>query len=201
MDNYLNEGTDPFVLFDEWFKSAIEHNSFEPTAMTLASVDSQGMPSARMLLLKQYDRNGFCFFTNYESVKSGELLKSGKAALVFHWEKPTHRQVRIRGYVQKMTYEESDEYFQTRARGSQIGAWASPQSHEIQSRDELIEKASQLEEHYKDKKIPCPKFWGGFRLKPIGIEFWQSQEFRLHDRLKFERADVEGKWSVKRLAP
>lgn len=169
--------------------------------MVLASVDTNGMPAARVLLLKQHDENGFCFFTNYESEKSKQLISSGKAAMTFHWEKPFHRQVRIRGLVEKTTREESDAYFQSRVRGSQIGAWASPQSHEIQSRDELVQRVHEMEERFKEGPIECPPYWGGFRLKALSIEFWQSQEFRLHDRMHFQRESLESAWQAKRLAP
>ncbi|NQZ19310.1 MAG: pyridoxamine 5'-phosphate oxidase [Bdellovibrionales bacterium] len=201
MSDWLQKNDDPMSVFKDWFELAQKNNSFEPTAMTLATVDAQGMPSARIVLLKGYDPESLHFYTNYESVKSNELGQTPKASLVFHWEKPFHRQIRVRGMVERMTYEESDAYFQSRPRGSRIGAMASAQSQPIESRQELIDKVKSLETEFEGKEIPCPKNWGGFRLKPISIEFWEAQEFRLHDRMKFERADLTSAWSAQRLSP
>ncbi|MEM7645639.1 MAG: pyridoxamine 5'-phosphate oxidase [Pseudomonadota bacterium] len=201
MENWLDVGKDPFVAFDEWYQENLKSHTFEPTAMTLATVDPDGMPSARVVLLKKFDRDGFCFFTNYESRKGQELLKNGRAALVFHWEKPSHRQVRIRGFIEKMSSEESQEYFSSRARGSQVGAWASPQSQVIKSREELVTLVQDVEKRFADKKIPCPSHWGGFRLKPVSIEFWQAQDHRLHDRIYFSFDATTEKWKGQRLAP
>ncbi len=175
--------------------------NFEPTAMILATVDSQGMPSARVVLLKEFDDRGLCFFTNYESEKGKELKAHPQGALVFHWEKPLHRQIRVRGTFEKMSYEQSNAYFQTRPRGSQIGAWSSPQSQVIQSRDELKQSVQAIEERFKGGEIPCPENWGGYRLQPLSFEFWQAQEFRLHDRMKFSRSKPSGPWIAQRLAP
>lgn len=168
--------------------------------MTLATLGKDGMPSIRVVLLKHFEESGFCFFTNYESAKAQELAAHSKAALNFHWQKPLHRQVRVGGVVEKMSYDESDAYFQTRERGSQIGAWASPQSQEI-SREQLMERIKQFEEKFANQKIPCPPNWGGFRLQALNIEFWQSGSNRIHDRLKFTRKDLSSPWKIAHLAP
>ena len=201
MQNWIEKTNNPFDVFENWYLQALDNSTFEPTKFTLASADSQGMPSARVVLLKEYGSNGFCFYTNYESTKGKELLANPKAALVFHWEKPFHRQVRIRGLVEKMSYAESDVYFQTRSRGSKIGAWSSPQSSEITDRQELVSRVEKIESQFDGKDIPCPENWGGFRLKPLNIEFWQAQDFRLHDRMNFSRSDVSEAWQAHRLAP
>ena len=196
------QSKDPFELFKAWFETAKGQDQHEPTSMTLASLNDEGLPSARVVLLKQYDENGFCFFTNYNSAKSQELVSHPKAALTWHWEKPEHRQIRVRGLVEKTSYEESNAYFQTRARGSQIGAWASPQSEEITSREELMARVKEMEEKFAEAEtIPCPKHWGGFRVQPLSIEFWQAGEFRLHDRLHFSRESLASAWTIRRLAP
>ena len=202
MEQWISTSDNPFEVFKAWFEQGCDNTSFEPTKMTLATVDSNGMPAARVVLLKKHDDLGFCFYTNYESAKSDELESAGKAALVFHWEKPFHRQIRVRGLIEKMSYEESNEYFQTRARGSQIGAWASPQSQVIKDRAELEKKVSEIEAKFPEgSEIPCPENWGGFRLKPLSIEFWQAGEHRLHDRMKFQRSDLSQDWVAQRLAP
>ena len=202
MDNWISKEANPFDVFQQWYEKAIVNNSFEPTKMTLATVDKDGMPSGRIVLLKVYDEKGFCFFGNYDSVKSKELMEHPKAALVFHWEKPLHQQIRIRGLVEKMSYEESNTYFQKRPRGSQLGAWASPQSQEITGREELLKRVEEVEKRFENEEvIPCPENWGGFRIKPLSFEFWESQEFRLHDRIKFVREDLESSWTATRLAP
>lgn len=201
MNNWMEKDSDPLNIFTQWYGEVQKTETFEPTAMTLATVDSAGMPSARVVLLKELSDQGFGFFTNYDSVKGQELLTSPKAALVFHWDKPLHRQVRVRGLVEKLSYEQSDAYFQKRSRGSQIGAWSSPQSQEIQSRQELMDLVKQTEERFADTPIPCPENWGGFCLKPLSIEFWQAQEHRLHDRMKFTRESFNHPWAAQRLAP
>jgi pyridoxamine 5'-phosphate oxidase len=202
MENWISANDKPIDIFTTWFQEAQESDNFEPTAMTLATVDSTGMPSARIVLLKEFNEEGFCFFTNYESVKGQELLTHPKAALVFHWEKPFHRQIRIRGLIEKLNYERSNAYFQRRVRGSQIGAWASPQSRKISSREELVDLVKKTEKRFEgQEEIPCPENWGGFCLKPLSIEFWQEQQFRLHDRLHFTRNDLSQAWSAQRLAP
>lgn len=201
MENWIEKSADPLRVFKEWFELNLEHNSFEPTAMTLATVDTEGMPSARIVLLKEYDQEGFCFFTNYESVKGQELINNPKGALAFHWQKPFHRQVRVRGLIERLSYERSNSYFQKRERGSRIGAWASPQSHEIQNRDELKTLVQKMEDRFKDTEIPCPENWGGYCLRPLSLEFWEAKEHRLHDRLRFTRETLEENWTSKRLAP
>lgn len=201
MSEWKENLKDPFAVFTEWYSLALKNNSFEPTAMTLATLDNQGMPSARVVLLKHFEESGFCFFTNYESAKAKEIEAHPNVALNFHWQKPLHRQVRVRGVVEKMSYEESDAYFQTRERGSQIGAWASPQSHKISDRDELMERIKNIEEKFANKNIPCPAFWGGYRVKPLSFEFWQAEVHRLHERLKFTRDDLSSPWKITRLAP
>ena len=190
---------DPIALFQRWFKDAQTANLPLPEAMTLATVNSDGRPSARMLLLKQVDRDGFVFFTNYNSSKATQLEKNNAAALVFHWT-ATERQVRVEGRVVKTSADESRAYFQTRPRESQIGAWASPQSEIIESRSILEQRKAQLEEKYRDRPIDCPPFWGGYRLIPDRIEFWKGRIGRLHDRILYTRTE-DGSWTFQRLAP
>jgi pyridoxamine 5'-phosphate oxidase len=199
--NDLIATQNPLDQFNNWYQAAQKQDLFEPTKMTLATVDEQGMPSARIVLLKKYNETGFYFYTNYESQKAKELLNNNKVALVFHWDKPFHQQIRIRGIAEKISYKDSDLYFQTRDRGSQIGAWASPQSQKIKSREELIELFKTIEEKFKNKKVPCPENWGGFCVQPLSFEFWQAQDYRLHDRVKFSRESLNSGWTVSRLAP
>lgn len=199
--DWIDKTTDPFELFNNWYKSNLENNSFEPTKVTLATLDDQGFPNARVVLLKEYDERGFCFFTNYDSDKSKQLMQNPKATLVFHWQNPIHQQVRIQGLVEKTSRDESSSYFSKRARGSQIGAWASPQSQEISSRQELMNLVAEVEAKFEGKDVPCPENWGGFRLKPLSMEFWQAGEYRLHDRARFSRENLESPWTKKRLAP
>ena len=166
--------------------------------MTLATARSDGQPSARMVLLKQVDHDGFVFFTNYRSAKAEQLDANPYAALVFYWVQ-LDRQVRVEGRVTKTSAEESREYFRTRPRESQIGAWASSQSEAIGSRDVLEQRAHELEARYADREIDCPDHWGGYRLKPERIEFWKSRVGRLHDRILYQREG--GGWNITRLAP
>mgnify|MGYP003683214681 CR=1 FL=1 len=201
MSDWIQSTDKPEDVFKSWFEQAQKVTDFEPTAMTLATVDSEGMPSARVVLLKKYDESGLCFFTNFDSKKGEELKTHPKAALAFHWEKPFHRQIRVRGVIEQMSYAESNEYFQTRPRGSQIGAWASPQSHVIENREELEKRVAQFEAQFEGKEIPCPDNWGGYRLKVLSFEFWEAYEFRLHDRIKFVRSSFDSPWSSERLAP
>ncbi len=200
-NDFVTNREDPLLEFKTWFELAQESDNFEPSAMTLSSVDDDGMPSGRMVLLKTFNHRGFCFFTNYGSSKVCELMKNPKASLCFHWEKPFHRQIRVQGFIERMEVKDSEDYFKTRSRGSQIGAWVSPQSQEIKSRKELEEWFRKMEKKFEGKDIPCPPHWGGFRLKPLNIEFWQSRKFRIHDRLKFTRQTFESPWEVTRLAP
>ncbi|HET6861572.1 MAG TPA: pyridoxamine 5'-phosphate oxidase [Pyrinomonadaceae bacterium] len=190
---------DPITLFDRWFKDAQTANLLLPEAMTLATVNSDGRPTARMVLLKQVDHDGFVFFTNYSSSKASQLDENDAAALVFHWA-PVERQVRVEGRVVKTSADESRAYFQTRPRESQIGAWASPQSEVIESRSILEQRKAQLEEKYRDRPIDCPPNWGGYRLIPDRIEFWKGRIGRLHDRILYSRT-AEGGWTIQRLAP
>ena len=193
----ISAGTDPFELFQTWFDEAVTAENNDPDAIALASVNADGMPSVRMVLLRQWSEDGFLFFTNYQSRKSGELLATGKAAFCMHW-KSLRKQVRVTGQVGKATAAQSDAYFNSRGRGSQIGAWASAQSQPLGSRAELM---AQVEAH--DKKFPDavtrPPHWGGFCLVPEEIEFWADGEHRLHDRFRFTRADSG--WDIQRLNP
>ena len=193
----ISAGTDPFVLFQTWFDEAVTAEINDPDAIALASVNADGMPSVRMVLLRQWSEDGFLFFTNYQSRKSGELLATGKAAFCMHW-KSLRKQVRVTGQVGKATAAQSDAYFNSRGRGSQIGAWASAQSQPLGSRAELM---AQVEAH--DQKFPDavtrPPHWGGFCLVPEEIEFWADGEHRLHDRFRFTRAD--NGWDIQRLNP
>ena len=190
--------TDPFVLFKQWFDEAQETEINDPDAIALASVDKTGMPSVRMVLLKEILPEGFVFYTNYTSRKSGELLATGKAAFVLHW-KSLRRQIRVTGLVEQVPADQSDAYFQTRSRGSRIGAWASQQSQPLNSRAELAEAVSRIEDTYADG-VPRPPHWGGFLIRPAEIEFWADGEFRLHDRFRFTQ-DSDGAWVSQRLYP
>ena len=190
--------TDPFVLFKQWFEEAQETEINDPDAIALASVDKTGMPSVRMVLLKEILPEGFVFYTNYTSRKSGELLATGKAAFVLHW-KSLRRQIRVTGLVEQVPADQSDAYFQTRSRGSRIGAWASQQSQPLNSRAELAEAVSRIEDTYADE-VPRPPHWGGFLIRPAEIEFWADGEFRLHDRFRFTQ-DSDGAWVSQRLYP
>ena len=191
---------DPIRQFAVWYDAAVAAGVPEPEAMTLSTATPDGRPSARVVLLRGFDAQGFCFFTNYESQKGRELLANPHAALTFHWA-PLERQVRIEGCVQKTTAAESDAYFTSRPSTSRIGAWSSPQSEVIADRAALEDLfASFRAAHPDDTAIPRPAHWGGFRLVPDRIEFWQGRPSRLHDRLRFRR-DASGMWLLERLAP
>jgi pyridoxamine 5'-phosphate oxidase len=190
---------DPIKLFQAWFDDAIAAKLPLPEAMNLATASPEGRPSARMVLLKQADDEGFVFFTNYHSAKAQQLESNPYAALVFYWPQ-LDRQVRIEGKVERTSAEESEAYFQTRPRESQIGAWASPQSSVIPGREVLEERAKELENYYRDREIDCPRHWGGYRLRPDRIEFWKSRLGRLHDRILYELTS-DGEWAINRLAP
>ena len=190
--------TDPFILFKQWFDEAKDTEINDPDAIALASVDETGMPSVRMVLLKEILPEGFVFYTNYTSRKSGELLATGKAAFVLHW-KSLRRQIRVTGTVEQVPEAQSDAYFQTRSRGSRIGAWASQQSQPLNSRAELADAVNQLENTYADD-VPRPPHWGGFLIRPAEIEFWADGEFRLHDRFRFTQTK-DGSWASQRLYP
>ena len=189
---------DPIRQFQSWFDDAIAAKLPLPEAMTLATATPEGRPSARMVLLKQVDHEGFVFYTNYRSAKAAQLDANPYAALVFYWAQ-LDRQVRVEGSVTKTSAEESREYFRTRPRESQIGAWASEQSEVIGGREVLEQRAREFETLYCDRDIDCPEHWGGYRLKPERIEFWKSRVGRLHDRILYERHD-DG-WTITRLAP
>ena len=189
---------DPIKQFQLWFNDAIAAGLPLPEAMTLATATPDGKPSARMVLLKQVDHDGFVFFTNYRSAKAEQLDANPYAALVFYWAQ-LDRQVRVEGSVVRTSAQESCDYFKTRPRESQIGAWASAQSQAIASRDVLEQRAQELEALYGDREIDCPEYWGGYRLKPERIEFWKSRVGRLHDRILYQR-NATG-WSITRLAP
>jgi pyridoxamine 5'-phosphate oxidase len=189
---------DPIKQFQLWFEDAVAAKLPLPEAMTLATATPDGKPSARMVLLKQVDHDGFVFFTNYQSAKAEQLDANPFAALVFYWAQ-LDRQVRVEGSVTRTPAEESRDYFRTRPRESQIGAWASAQSQAISSRDALEQRAQELEALYRDREVDCPEHWGGYRLKPERIEFWKSRVGRLHDRILYQR-DAGG-WSISRLAP
>ena len=196
-ENLVNPN--PIKQFEEWFQAAIDAKLPLPEAMSLATVNREGKPSARMVLLKHVDQSGFVFFTNYRSSKAKELETNANAALVFFWPQ-LERQVRVEGTVTKTSAEESQEYFASRPRGSQIGAWASPQSQVIATRAELEQRQAELEELYRGREVEWPEHWGGFCLRPDRIEFWKGRSDRLHDRLLYERQPDES-WSIKRLAP
>jgi pyridoxamine 5'-phosphate oxidase len=189
---------DPIKQFQLWFNDATAAGLPLPEAMTLATATPDGKPSARMVLLKQVDHDGFVFFTNYRSAKAEQLDANPYAALVFYWA-TLDRQVRVEGSVVRTSAQESCDYFKTRPRESQIGAWASAQSQAIGSRDVLEQRAQELEALYGDREIDCPEYWGGYRLKPERIEFWKSRVGRLHDRILYQR-NATG-WSITRLAP
>jgi len=189
---------DPLDLFREWFDLASGSRILLPEAMTLATADAEGVPSARMVLFKGLDERGFRFFTNYGSRKSKELGENPHAALVFHWA-VLHRQIRVEGEVERLTREESEAYFGTRPRGSRIGAWASKQSRQLDERETLEEAFASADRRFEGKEVPLPPFWGGFRVVPRRIEFWQGRANRLHDRLRFIRS--EDGWVPERLYP
>ena len=194
-----NVNADPIKQFDKWLNEALKAEVQEPTAMTLATATYDGRPSARIVLLKGFDSNGFVFYTNYLSRKGKEIAKNPLGAAMFFWG-TLERQVRIEGTIEKISKEDSAKYFQTRPRESQLGAVASPQSQEIPGREILEKKWQEAEAEYLDKDIPKPSFWGGYILKPRLIEFWQGRESRLHDRILYKKIDNKN-WKKVRLAP
>ncbi len=189
---------EPYALFAEWFADAQKSEPNDPNAVAVATVDPDGLPNMRMVLMKDFDARGFVFYTNYESAKGRELLASGRAAMCFHW-KSLRRQVRIRGTVETVTDAEADAYYASRARGSRIGAWASKQSRPLESRFALEKAVAEYTLKFGIGEIPRPAWWSGFRLLPQTIEFWHDRPFRLHDRLVFSR-EGEG-WGKVRLYP
>ncbi|TMM46044.1 pyridoxamine 5'-phosphate oxidase [Colwellia ponticola] len=194
----LSSDTTPAQLFELWFDDAKKAGILLPEAMSVSSCNSDGQPSSRMVLLKDYDNDGFVFFTNYTSRKSQELSENNKVALLFHWN-VLQRQIRIEGTVEKVSVQESADYFHSRDRGSQVGAWASKQSQKLKYDNELKEQMSHYQEKYSEGEVPHPEFWGGWRIKPHAIEFWQGRANRLHDRLCFEKDG--NKWLNYKLNP
>ncbi len=192
-------GTDPISAFEQWLDAAAQAGLHEPNAMVVATVGADG-PSSRMVLLKGIDDRGFVFFTNYRSRKSVELDAEPACALLFPWH-PLERQVRVEGVASRVSEEESDAYFRTRPRGAQLGAWSSPQSEVVDSRDDLEQRFLHEQDRFHDHtEIPRPDYWGGIRVRPHRVEFWQGRPGRLHDRLRFDRVD-ESRWALERLAP
>ncbi len=192
-------GDNPFKLFADWFVEAERHELNDPNAMSLATIGKNGVPSLRIVLLKGYDPRGFCFFTNMQSRKGGQLDKSPMAALCFHW-KSIRRQVRIEGKVERVSEQEADDYFNSRPRGSQIGAWASIQSTHLDNRHTLEKRVKEFEEKFSGKPVPRPTHWSGYRVMPAMIEFWQDMPYRLHDRVIFT-IDTKGAWQYERWYP
>ena len=189
----------PIKQFTIWFEEALAAQIPQPNAMTLATTNSEGKPSARIVLLKDFNEQGFVFYTNYGSMKGQQLQKNPWAALVFWWVE-LERQIRIEGKVEKVSQSESDAYFQSRPRSSQLGAWVSNQSELIDNRKILDQQLEELKQKYADKKVPRPPYWGGFRVIPQSIEFWQGRPSRLHDRLLYRLVE-DGSWIRKRLSP
>ena len=199
-DSDFTAAQEPFDLFRQWFADATASEPNDPNAMALATVDPAGMPDVRMVLMKGYDEQGFVFYTNTGSAKGTQLLASRKAAIVFHW-KSLHRQVRVRGPIERVSDAEADAYFQSRPRDSRIGAWASQQSRPLESRFALEKAVAVNAAKYAVGTVPRPPHWTGFRIMPVAIEFWHDRPFRLHDRITFSRAEPNGDWTRHRLYP
>ncbi|MBG1267679.1 pyridoxamine 5'-phosphate oxidase [Nostoc sp. WHI] len=195
----LEVDLNPFIQFKKWFEQALAAQLPEPNAMTVATATPDGKPSARMVLLKDFDERGFVLFTNYNSHKGKELVENPQAALVFWWAE-LERQVRISGYVEKVSETESDQYFESRPTKSRLGAWVSNQSEVIESREVLERRLQDFHSKYENEEIPRPPHWGGLRVIPTEIEFWQGRPSRLHDRLLYSRLD-NGTWKIERLSP
>jgi pyridoxamine 5'-phosphate oxidase len=189
---------DAIVQFQRWFEEACEHIDVEPNAMTLATVDSHGAPTARTVLLKFFDRAGFVFFTNLESRKAVHIESNRRVALLFWWPE-LERQIEINGVAERISSVEAAKYFMTRPRGSQLGAWVSQQSHVLTSRKVLEMQLDEMKRKFANREVPLPSFWGGFRVVPTSIEFWQGQPDRLHDRFEYAREGED--WRIRRLAP
>ncbi|MGY5801251.1 pyridoxamine 5'-phosphate oxidase [Rhizobium sp. LEGMi12c] len=196
----FTEQNEPFTLFAAWLREAETTEPNDPNAVALATVDKDGLPNVRMVLLKGFDSDGFVFYTNFESQKGQEILSQKKAAMCFHW-KSLRRQVRLRGLVEVVSDKEADEYYKTRARGSRIGAWASKQSRPLEGRFALEKAVAEYTARYAIGDIPRPPYWSGFRIRPLSIEFWHDRQFRLHDRIEFRREMPEGAWQKVRMYP
>lgn len=190
---------DPIEQFGVWWEEALETEVIDPNAMTLATVTPGCRPSARIVLLKGFDEHGFVFYTNYRSQKGQELEAHPCAALVFWWNE-LNRQVRVDGNVTKIDPETSAAYFQSRPRGSQLGAWASAQSAVLDSREVLQQQLREAKATFQGREVPCPEHWGGYRVAPVAVEFWQGRPNRLHDRIRYRKTE-EGAWTLERLAP
>ncbi len=190
---------DPIVQFEEWFRYACETVPMDPNAFVVSTVDSHNRPSSRTVLLKSFDENGFVFYTNYDSKKAQHIEKNPYVSMLFFWSEAS-RQVKIRGKAEKLPAADSIAYFLTRPRGSQIGAWVSTQSSVISSRSLLEAKFQEIKKKFKGKDVPLPSFWGGYRVVPDQVEFWQGRRNRLHDRFEYTKQD-DGSWTIERLAP
>jgi len=202
MENGLSRNElniDPFYQFQSWYQQTLSTDISEPTAMSLATVDDKGQPWQRMVLLKLYDEDGFVFFTNYSSRKAQHITHNSQVSLLFPWH-ALGRQVKITGTAEKIPTSESFKYFSTRPRGSQLGAWASPQSQVIKSRAMLDTLLGQMKDKFSHGEIPLPDSWGGYRISPDSFEYWQARESRLHDRFLYTQ-EQEGAWQIERLAP
>ncbi len=200
VDEGLFEGDDPFGLFGRWLKEAEAGEPNDPNGVAVATVDADGMPDVRMVLLKDWDARGFVFYTNVQSDKGRQLQADPKAALLFHW-KSLRRQVRVRGPVEPVTDAESDAYYASRPRGSQVGAWASDQSRPLPSRTELEARVQAVDARYAGEAPPRPPFWRGYRVQPLSFEFWRDRRSRLHDRMAFRRDGLQAPWTTLRLYP
>jgi pyridoxamine 5'-phosphate oxidase len=196
----FTERNDPFALFKEWMAEAEKSEPNDPNGFALATVDEEGLPNVRMVLMKDFDEHGVVFYTNFESQKGQEILSAGKAAALFHW-KSLRRQVRFRGVTEQVTDAEADAYFKSRPRDSKIGAWASKQSRPLTARLELETAVAMQTARFGIGDVPRPPHWSGFRIRPLSIEFWHDRPFRLHDRVVFRRERPEGAWTKARLYP
>ena len=200
VDETLFEGDEPLALFDRWYEAAKLGEPNDPNAMALATVDADGLPDVRMVLLKGHDPRGFVFYTNVESDKGRQLDGQSKAGLLFHW-KSLRRQVRIRGPVSQVSDQDSDAYYASRPRGSQVGAWASDQSRPLPSREDLERRVAEVDARYPGVAPPRPPFWRGYRVAPLSFEFWRDRRSRLHDRMVFRREGPDAPWTTLRLYP
>jgi len=195
----IPDDAQPFPLFKQWFDEANKSGILLPEAMSVSTCDANGQPSSRMVLLKEFNQDGFVFYTNYASRKSQNLEENSKVALLFHWN-VLQRQIRIEGSVEKVSLDQSSQYFHSRDRGSQIGAWASKQSSKVTNDNELQKRVDYFNGKYPHGEVPHPNFWGGWRVKPTNIEFWQGRASRLHDRICFDKQE-DGQWQQYKLNP